>query len=330
MRSILKASLCALVASILGAAAPVMAQEWPSKPIRIIVPFPPANGADVTARNLSNQLSQRLGQPVVIENRGGAGGLIGMEVVAAAAPDGYTVAIASLSPITILPAVKKKMPYDASKSFVGITLLSYGPNVLLVNKDLPVNNVKELIAYSKANPDKLAYGSLGRGTISQLVTEMFKGATGAQLREVNYKGSAQLLTDMMGGHVHVVFDGAASASLQVKTGKVKALGVTTLTRSSVMPEVPTLNEQGIASLKGFETIGWMGAFVPMGTPQSIVLRLQKELSEIVATEEFRKAMSVAALDVPAKPLSVEQFDQFVKKDYARWSKVARDLKIELE
>ena len=307
-------------------ALPAAADTWPARPIRLIVSFPPGNTADLVAREIGPLLSQRLGQPVVVDNRAGAGGIIGVDALAKAAPDGYTLGVSSLSPITILPAVRKKLPYDPVKQIVPVTLAARGPLFLMVRKDSPINSVADLVAQSRANPGKLTYGSLGPGTVSQMTTELFKSASGANLVEVNYKGSAQAMTDLIGGHIHVMFDGPATAMGQVAAGTLKSLGVTTLKRSVLLPDVPTLEESGVPGLKGFDTFGWIGVFAPAGTPREIVARVQAELAQILQQPQVVQRLRTAGLDA-ADPNTPTQFGSFIQKDLERWTRLATDLKI---
>lgn len=308
------------------AALPAAADTWPSKPIRLIVSFPPGNTADLVAREIGPLLSQRLGQPVVVDNRAGAGGIIGVDALAKAAPDGYTLGVSSLSPITILPAVRKKLPYDPVKQIVPVTLAARGPLFLMVRKDSPINSVADLVAQSRANPGRLTYGSLGPGTVSQMTTELFKAASGANLVEVNYKGSAQAMTDLIGGHIHVMFDGPATAVGQVAAGTLKSLGVTTLKRSVLLPDVPTLEESGVPGLKGFDTFGWIGVFAPAGVPREIVTRVQAELAQILQLPQVVQRLRTAGLDA-ADPNTPAQFGSFIQNDLERWTRLATDLKI---
>jgi len=323
-RALLRAAAAACAASLAPSAA--RADTWPSKPIRIIVSFPPGNSADLIAREVGPGLSQRLGQPIVIENRGGAGGVIGVDAVAKAPPDGYTLGMSSLSPITIIPATRRKMPYDPVKDIAPVALGARGPLFALVRKDSPINSLAELVAQSKANPGKFTYASLGPGTVSQMTTEAFKAASGAVLSEVPYKGSAQALTDLIGGFVTVMFDGAASASAQIAAGTLKALGVTTPKRSPIAPDVPTLDESGVPGLKGFEAFGWIGLFAPGGTPREIVARIQAEMAQVVQSPSVAQRIRTAGLD-PVEPNTPAQFAEFIARDLARWTKLANDLKI---
>lgn len=308
------------------AGAPAQAETWPARPIRLIVSFPPGNTADLVAREIGPLLSQRLGQPVVVDNRAGAGGVIGVDALAKATPDGYTFGVSSLSPITITPAVRKKLPYDPLKSVMPVSLAARGPLFLMVRKDAPIQSVADLIAQSRANPGQITYGSLGPGTVSQMTTEYFKAVSGANLTEVSYKGSAQAMTDLIGGHIHVMFDGPATAVGQVAAGTLKSLGVTTLKRSVLLPDVPTLDESGVPALKGFDTFGWIGVFAPAGTPREIVARVQGEIAQILALPQVVQRLRTGGLDA-AEPNTPAQFGAFIQKDLERWSRLANDLKI---
>lgn len=322
----MRAVVAGLIVASSVASGTASAQSWPARPIRLVVSFPPGNSADMIAREMAPLLAQRLGQPVVIENRAGAGGSIGVDAVAKAAPDGYTFGMTSLSPISIIPALKRKLPYDAVKDIAPVTLTGYGPMVLLVKKDSPINSVAELIALARSRPGELTYGSLGTGTISHMTTEAFKAAAGVPLTEVPYKGSAQALTDLVGGSISVMFDGATSAVAQVNAGNLKALGVTTLKRSALLPDVPTMDEIGLPALRGFEATGWIGLIAPGATPRAIVERLQVEATRVMQDPSVAQRIRSAGQTVP-DPNTPEQFADYIARDLARWTRLANDLKI---
>ena len=324
----LRATASAIAVASVGrvGTASAQAQAWPVRPVKLIVSFPPGNGADMIAREIAPLLSQRLGQSVVVENRAGAGGAIGVDAVAKATPDGYTFGMTSLSPITIIPALKRKLPYDPVQDLMPVTLAGYGLLVLLVKKDSPINSVADLIAQAKAKPGALTYGSLGTGTISHMVTEAFKAASGAPLTEVPYKGSAQALTDLIGGNISVMFDGATSAAAQIAGGTVKALGVSTLKRNALLPDVPTMDESGVPLLKGFEAIGWIGMIAPAGTPTAIVERMQVEATRVLQDPAVIQRIRIAGQTVP-EPNTPAQFAEYIRRDLDRWSRLANDLKI---
>jgi tripartite-type tricarboxylate transporter receptor subunit TctC len=308
-----------------------MAQNnpWPTKAIRLVVCFPPGNAADLLARSIGPILSEKLGQPVVVENRAGAGGVVGVDAIAKASSDGHTIGVCSLSPITIIPAVRKQMPYDVSRDLAPVILSNHGPMVLVVKKNSPFNSLTDLIQYAKANPDKLSYGSLGPGTISQMSTEAFKMASGIQMTEVSYKGSGQALTDLVGGHVDVMLDGAASAVAQVAAGTVKALAVTTHKRSTLLPDVPTMHETQLPGLRGFDFFGWVGVFAPAGTSAEVLSRLNKEIAVALRNPQVIQRVQAAGQEI-YDANTPDQFREFIKGDAARWTSVARKLNIELK
>ena len=269
---------------ILGMPLAANANGWPSRPIKLVVCFPPGNAADVMARAVAPLLSSKLNQPGVVENKAGAGGMIGVESVIRAS-DEHTFGVCSLSPLTILPAVRKSMPYDVVKDVAPIVLSNTGPMVLLVNKKSPLNSMDDFIRYAKANPGKLTYASLGPGTISQMSMAAFKLATQTELVEIGYKGSGQALTDLIAGHVDVMLDGAASASTQIAAGTLKALAVTTEKRVTLLPQVPTMAEAGGPANYAVES--WQGYFAPAGTPSAIVHKINRDMQRVLQSEDVR-------------------------------------------
>ena len=316
-------AVCAL--SLPGVSA--WAQAFPNKVVRIVVPFPPGNASDVAARALSDKLSQRLGQPVIVENKGGAAGAVGAEFVAKAAPDGYTLMITSLSPIVISPHINKKLPYDALKDFVPVARIGYTGMILVVPTNFPVNTVPELLAYAKNNPGKLDYASVGAGTLSMLTMEVFKKSTNTDIQHVPYKGSAQAMTDLIGGTIPLMFDGMTSSYSHVKAGKLKALAISAAKRSELAPEIPTLRETGITSLLDVSVDGWTGIFAPQGTPVAVVNFLNQEINKVLEDPEFKKRANGQSLDVYT-PSTPAQFTDYVKTEYNRWSDIIKPLKIE--
>jgi tripartite-type tricarboxylate transporter receptor subunit TctC len=319
---------CALAAPLLFAlAAPAAAQPYPAKPIRVIVPFPPGNAGDVTARSIGDKLSQRLAQPVIIDNRAGAQGNIGVDAVAKAPADGYTILVTSLSPIVITPSVSKNTPYDPQKDLAPVAMIGYTGMILVAPPQLPVNNVPELIAYVKANPGKVTYASLGSGTLSMLAMEMFKRAAGVDVLHVPYKGSAQALTDLIGGQVTLMIDGMTSSYGQVKAGKLKAIAISARNRSVFAPSIPTMSESGVAGLKDFDIAGWVGMLAPAGTPKPVVDRLNAEVNQILQQPDFKERTATAGLEL-YPPASPEQFGAFIGKELARYREVSKALNIE--
>ena len=306
-----------------------MAQAYPSKPIRIIVPFPPGNAGDVTARAMADKLSQRLGQPVIVDNRAGAQGAIGVEAVARAAPDGYTLLVSSLSPLVINPSFSKNVPYDTMRDLSPVALVGYTALMLVASKSFPPNNINELVSYLKSQPDKASYATIGAGTLSMLTMELLKQAAGVSVMHVPYKGSSQALTDVIGNQVQLMFDGMTSAYGQVKAGQLKALAISAQKRSVYAPAVPALAESGIASLRDFDVVGWTGMMAPAGTPKAVIDRLNSEVNQIMQEAEFKNRVASQSLDL-YPPSTPEQFGVFIKKESARWAAVTKSLNIQAE
>jgi tripartite-type tricarboxylate transporter receptor subunit TctC len=291
---------------------------YPSRPIRLIVPFPPGGSTDILARALSDKLSQGLGQPVVIDNRPGAAGSIGAEAAARAAPDGHTLMMGHLGTLAVNPAIYKNLPYDPVKSFAPVSLMAIVPSVLVVNPSLPVTSAAELIAYARAHPGKLAYGSAGNGSTSHLTTEYFKLVTGTDILHVPYKGVGPMLTDLVSGQLSMGLNGAPSVMQHVNAGRLRALAVTSLKRLEALPQVPTLDEAGV---RGFDASGWYGLVVPAGTPQAIVARLNAEVGRAMQTAELRARLdSEGALAAPGTP---EEFAALIRAEIARWDTVLK-------
>lgn len=310
-----------LAVASLGAMLPATAAGYPEKPVNVVITFPPGNSADLVGRTVAEELAKSLGQPFVVDNKGGAGGVIGVDYVVRAPADGYTITVTSLSPISVIPVVQK-VSYDPFRQLKPISLLAQGPMVIVVKKDSPFNSVQDLIAYAKAHPGKLNYGSLGNGTISQLTTEMFKGAANINLTEIPYKGSAQAMMDLIGGRIDILFDGNASAMAQMKAGTVKALAVTTPQRSPLMPDTPSIAETGLPGLKDFQSRGWMGAFAPAGTPQAVIDKLHGALQEALKSPKVVERFNNSGLQATGSETPAA-FAQFVQNDYDRWNAAAR-------
>jgi len=305
------------------------AQGFPNKPIRVIVPFPPGNAGDVSARALADKLGQRLGQPIIVENKAGAQGAIGVDAVAKAAPDGYTLLVTSLSPIVITPSVYKTLPYDPIRDLAPVALVGWTGLILVASPQFPANSVNELITFAKANPGKTTYASIGQGTLSMLSMELVKQAAKVDVLHVPYKGSSQALTDLIGNQVSVMIDGMTSAYAQVKGGKLKALAVSSLKRSAFAPEIPTLSESGIAGLKDFDVVGWTGMLAPAGTPKAVIDRLNSEVNQIMQTEEFKSRVAAQSLELYS-PSSPEQFSNYIKSESVRWGSLTKALNITAE
>ncbi|WP_236748403.1 Bug family tripartite tricarboxylate transporter substrate binding protein [Acidovorax carolinensis] len=304
--------------------APAHAQAWPSKPVTLVVPFAAGGTTDVLARALGEKLGATIGQPVIVENRGGAGATIGADYVAKAPADGYTLLMGAVHH-TIATSVYKKLGYDFQKSFAPITTVALVPNVLTVSATTPAKDVKELVALVKAAPDKFSYGSNGAGTAQHLIGTQFSSAIGQPLLHVPYKGSGPLTTDLLGGQVSMSFDTVTPVLPHIKAGKLRALAVTTAKRSSSLPDVPTLQESGFAA---FDIGTWFGVLAPARTPPEIVERLNAEMVKVIQSPEFRKRMQ----DIGAEPIgnTPAQMAQQIASDTARFAKLVVENKISTE
>jgi len=294
------------------------AQAWPSKPIKWIVPFAPGGTTDILARTVSEKLSPALGVPVVVENRPGAGGGVGAELVARATPDGYTIMGGTISTHAINASLYKDLPYDPVKDFVPITMIARVPNMLVVNPGVPAKDVKELIVLLKANPGRYTFASSGNGTSQHLSGELFKTMAGVDMQHIPYKGSPPALQDVVGGQVTMTFDNITTAWPLAKAGKLKALAVTTAKRSDIAPDVPTLAESG---LPGFEVGSWQGVFAPAGTPPAIVKRLNAEIVKILGMPDVREKLGALGAEIVAD--SPEDFAAIVKAEVAKWAEVVK-------
>jgi len=314
----------AIVIAIGFSASLAQAQAWPTKPITLVVPFPPGGSSDALARALTTDLSQKLGQPVIVESKPGAGATLGADYVAKARPDGYTLLMGAVHH-TIATSVYKKLPYDFEKSFAPVTTVALVPNVLVVNAKSSATDVKGLIALAKARPGKLAYGSNGNGTVQHLIGTQFSALAGVELLHVPYKGSAPLTTDLLGEQIDMSFDTLTPVVQHIKGGKLRALAVTTARRSSTLPDVPTLAEAG---LKDFDQGTWFGILAPAATPKEIVARLNAEMVAIIHSPEFRKRMQ----EIGAEPVgdSPEQMAMQIQNDTAKYAKLVKDAKVSID
>ncbi|HSC23056.1 MAG TPA: tripartite tricarboxylate transporter substrate binding protein [Casimicrobiaceae bacterium] len=306
------------IALIVGATGGVMAADYPTKPIRLVVPFPPGGTTDILARAVAQKLSEAWNEQVVVDNRPGAGGNIGADLVAKAAPDGYTLVMGTVGTHAINPNLYAKMPYDHVKDFAPVILVAGVPNVLVVNPSLPVHSVKELIDYAKANPGKLNFASSGNGTSIHLSGELFKTMAGVQMTHVPYKGSAPALSDLMGGQVQLMFDNLPSSLGLIKAGKLRALAVTSASRAAALPDVPTIAESG---LPGFEASSWFGILAPAGTPHEVVAKLNGAVAAWLATPEAKeKLLAQGAIAAGGTP---EAFAKHIDSETAKWAKVVK-------
>lgn len=301
------------------------AQAFPSKPVRLVVPYPPGGIGDTLARELGTQLSQRLGQPVVVDNKPGASQIIGAETVAKSAPDGYTLFLGSLSSLVLNVGSNKSLPYDPAKDFAPVSMFFNTPLYLVVNPDLPVKNVTELIAYAKAHPGKLSFGSIGSGSSLHLTGEMFKARTGVDMLHVPYKGSVPAVTDLLGGQIQLIFDAGTSSLPLVRSGKLRVLGVTSARRASGTPDVPTLAESGVP---GFDASFWFGIVAPAGTPQPVVKRLSKEINEILKDPALVERYRPNGVEIAGS--TPEEMAAQIKSDRPLWAQVQRQAGISPE
>ncbi|QOL48213.1 Bug family tripartite tricarboxylate transporter substrate binding protein [Massilia litorea] len=309
---------------LLGSGASAMAQAWPAKTISIVVPFATGGTTDAIARTLGQELSKNLGQPVIIENKPGAGATIGADYVAKAKPDGYTLLVGAVHH-TIATSVYKKLPYDFQRDLAPVSTVAMVPNVLVVNPNLAAKNVAELVALAKKTPGKLSFGSNGNGTGQHLIGAQFSLASGVDIVHVPYKGSGPLTIDLLGGQIDMSFDTVTPVLSHIRAGKLRALAVTTIKRSAALPEVPTLDESG---LKGFDQGTWFGLLAPAATPKDVLARLNTEVVSIVKSPEFQKRME----EIGAVPIggSAAQMAAQIKTDTERYAKLVKDAKVTVQ
>jgi len=302
----------------LALAAAAAAQDYPNHPVRVVIPLSPGGTTDVPGRMIAQKLSEKLGQQFFVENRAGAGGTIGSDFVAKAKPDGYTLLLTA-TPFVITPHVYKKLPYNALADFAPVIRIASGPYVLVVHPSLGVNSVKELIALAKTQPGRIDFASSGNGSAQHLVTALFAHMAGIQLNHVPYKGSGPAQQDLMSGIVKMSFVGTPIAIPHVKAGRLKALGVSTATRSQEMPNVPTIAEAGVP---GYEARVWIGMVAPAGTPHEIIAKLNGEVGRLVRTDEVKKLLAPTGME--PDPDTPEQFGAYLKADYDKWGSVVRE------
>jgi tripartite-type tricarboxylate transporter receptor subunit TctC len=308
-----------LAAALLALATTAFGQAYPTKPLKMIVPFPPAGSTDLSARAVAAKLGERLGHPVVIENKPGAGGNIGGEQAAKSPPDGYTLFVGTVGTNAINASLYSKMPYDHLKDFAPVILLSKTPNVLVVNPSLPVNSVQDVIRLAKAKPGELTFASSGVGTSIHMSGELFKAMAGVQMTHVPYKGSGPMLIDLMAGQTNMAFDNLSAAIQHIKGGKLKALATTGTVRAPQLADLPTIQEAGLA---GYDSTSWNAIFVPAGTPKSIVDRLNKELDAILKSDETKKFFADQGAEAGGG--TPGELDAFVRAETVKWAKVVKE------
>jgi tripartite-type tricarboxylate transporter receptor subunit TctC len=306
-----------LVLALLASGISIAQEAWPARPVRFILPFPPGGGTDILGRLIAERLSVHLGQPVVTENRGGAGGNVGAEAAARAAPDGYTIVLVAPS-LAISPTLYSKINYDPVKDFAPVSLVATVPNVMVTQASLPVLTLQDFIAFVKAKPGALNFGSGGAGTSNHLAGELFNIVTGTTLVHIPYKGVNLAMQDVLSGNVHLVFIGIPAAAPHIKAGKLRALAVVAPQRSAALPDVPTVTEAG---LRDFEVTTWYGVLAPAGTPKNIVTRLNTELVKIMHSPELKEKLAATGTD----PLTStpEEFAAYIKREIAKWGEVVR-------
>jgi tripartite-type tricarboxylate transporter receptor subunit TctC len=322
MKSIFSRTLIAAIAAATAGLAG--AQQYPNKPVHLINPWTPAGPAELLTRIVGAKMQESLGQPFIIENKPGANGTIGATFVAKSAPDGYTILFSHVGPMAISPAVVERMPYDTLKDFEPITQVAAGALVLLVRNDIPITNLKELVAYGKANQGKMSCGSVGPASTSHLACELFGILGGVQTIHVPYKGSAPVVTDMLGGQISIAFLNVAAAMPQMRANQVRPVAVTTLKRSSVLPDLPAMNE----SMPGFEVNSWYGMMAPAGTPKAIVQLLQREVAKALKLPDVAEKLREFGLDPVGN--TPEEHAAQLRADLERWAKVARAAKIRID
>lgn len=315
--------ILAVMAALLPAIA--AAQTYPTKPIRLIVTFAPGGGADSVGRAIAQPLSEALGQTVVVENRAGANGVVGAEVAAKAAPDGYTLLLGAAGTMAVAPHLGEPLPFDPLRDFIPVSLVATSSFAVTVNKALPVDSLAALIAYAKANPDRLNFGSSGKGGAPHLATELFDFMAGIRMVHVPYRGLAPAIADLMGGQIQVLFADIPLVAGHVKSGALRALAVTGTTRSSVLPELPTVSEAGVP---GYSAGTWYGVFLPAHTPSEIVTRISAALKEVLASPALRATMAAQGTDVAWD--TPEQFSAFVRGDSAKWAKLIREAGLKVQ
>ncbi len=315
----------ALVLVLPCLAAPALAQDYPTRPIRLVVPYAPGGGADAVARIVAKRVSESLGQPIVVENRGGAGSILGTDMVAKAAPDGYTLLLGQSGPISINPAVYKTLPYDPVKDFVPISMTTAYPYILVIHPDTPARSLQEFVALARSRPGAMNYGTTGVGAANHLVAELFNSKAGLKMTHIPYRGTALAVGDLVAGQLSMVFGDPVSVLPHIQSGKLRALAVTSLERSPVAPQVPTVAEGGYA---GFEALAWHGILAPANTPPAIVRKLNEHIARALADPETSKLLTNQAMQTVGN--TPEAFAAFIQKDIAIWKDVAKAASVTVE
>ena len=315
----MKNFLMTIAAGALAFIGAVHAQSYPSKSIRYVVPYAPGGSTDIVARVLAIKLSEAMGQQVVVDNRPGAGGAIGADIVAKSPPDGYTMVTAVTSIMAINQFLYRKLPYDPEKDFAPVTQVGSLPRILVIHPSLPAKNVREFIAIAKAKPGQLNYGSSGVGTATHMTTELFKAMAGVDLVHIPYKGSGQVMGDVIGGQLALIFDQIVSSLPHVQGGKLRMLAITSAKRFPSLPDLPTIAESGVP---GYESISWAGVAVPAGTPKEIVARLHAEIVKVLAMPDIRERFLRDGIETIGS--TPEQFSEHIRRERIKWAKVVKD------
>ena len=319
----LRSCAVALIAGLLSLSA--LAQDYPVKPVRMIVPWPAGGLVDIAARTVGKELQASLGQPFVVDNKVGAGGVIGADMVAKAAPDGYTLALTT-SALNMNAALGQKLPFDVATDLVPVAVVAYAPAVVVVNVGLAARTVQELTALARARPGKLSYASAGIGSPAHLATELYKSTMGLDIAHIPYKGAPQAITDLIAGHVDILFANAAVALPQIRAGSVRAIAVTGAERFSALPDLPTMAESGV---KEFEADQWLGVLAPRGTTPAVLHRLRAEIDRALRSEALRTALTASGMSV-ASVATLEQSAAYLRADLAKWTEVVRRAQIKAD
>ena len=315
---------CVVMVALLMVSGIAAAQSWPSRSVRLISPFAPGGGADFTSRAIAQKLTASLGQQVIVDNRGGAGGMLGVDLAAKSPPDGYTLVMGTIGPIAINPSLLSKMPYDPIKDLAPVSQAAVAVNVLLVHPSLPVKSVKEFIALAKARPNDLNYGSSGSGAADHLAGELFNAMVKVKMAHIPYKGGAPAMLDLVSGNVQVVFSTVSTAVSAIEGNKVRALAIAGSQRFESMPQLPTMSEAG---LKGFEVNNWYGLFAPAGTPKDIIARVGADTGKALAMDDVKKRL--LGLGIIATSSTPEAFAAYIRAETDKWRKVIRDANIKV-
>jgi tripartite-type tricarboxylate transporter receptor subunit TctC len=323
MKHLLSAALLATTAVV--AAGPTAAQQYPAKPIRMIIGFPPGGGTDIIGRIVAQRMSEGLKQQILPDNRGGASGQIGAELAAKAPPDGYTVMMAHIAAMSILPSLYPRLPYDPVKDFATVSLVATSPNVVIVHPSLPVKNIKELIALARSRPGQIHYESSGIGTVQHLAGELFKLQAKVNLVHVPYKGGGPAIIDMVAGHVQLGFDVVPVAGPQIKAGRLRALGVTSAKRSPLFPDLPTVVESGVP---GFDLSTWWGLVAPAGVSRDVIMRLHGESVKALGLPDVKERIAAAGADIVGN--TPEEFGAFIRSERAKYARIVKDANIKIE